>query len=231
MTSWMKFNLFSQKPEKSYQDAFIETLLDAKALSFGSFTLKSGRISPYFCNCGKLTSGKDIAKAGEALAHAINNSGVDYDVLFGPAYKGIPFVTAAAIGLNTLFNKNVDFAFNRKEVKDHGEGGNLVGCSLAGKKVFIIDDVITAGTAIKESIEIIRKAGGIPVGTAVLLDRQEKAGNSQLSAIQQVEKDYGIHVVSAIKCQDLFQFVQNSEEFKIFAGDMEKYTLQYGVKI
>ena len=221
----------SASPTSVYKNQeFIETLLDAKALMFGSFTLKSGRISPYFCNCGKLTTGKDIAKAGEALAHAINESKLNYDVLFGPAYKGIPFVTAAAIGLNTLFGKNVEFAFNRKEAKDHGEGGNLVGGSLKGKKVFIVDDVITAGTAIKESIEIIRSAGGIPVGAALLFDRQEKAGNSDLSAVQQVEKDYNIQVVSAIKCRDLFKFVQDREEFKQYTSEMDKYQLQYGIK-
>lgn len=213
----------------SHQNTLIQTFINAQALSFGTFTLKSGRISPYFCNCGKLTSGSDISKAGEALARAIVNSKVEYDVLFGPAYKGIPFVTAAAIGLSTLFNKCVDFAFNRKEVKDHGEGGSLIGCSLKGKRVFIIDDVITAGTAVNDAINFIKKEGGIPVGVAVLIDREEKATDSELSAVQQVEKNHNIRVVSAIKCRDLFAFVNANKAFQAYTIPLQRYQQQYGI--
>lgn len=218
-----------QGVRKDYQKEFIDILLRAEAVKFGSFTTKSGRITPYFCNCGALTTGKDIAKAGEALARVINESGVKYDVLFGAAYKGIPFVTTAAIGLNTLFGKNVEFAFNRKETKGHGEGGNLVGCSLKGKKVFIVDDVISTGMTIKETIDLIKMAGGEPVGAALLFDRQEKADNSELSAVQQAEKEFNIRVVCAVKFQDLFKHIKNNEECKKYANEMEKYYAKYGI--
>lgn len=213
------------------KETFIQALIDAGALSFGTFELKSKRVSPYFCNCGKLSSGRSVGIAGEALASAIKESFVQYDVLFGPAYKGIPFVTAAAIGLSTLFKDNAEFAYNRKEAKDHGEGGNLVGASLKGKRVFIVDDVITAGTAVKEAIQIIKEAGGIPVGVAVLLDREEKGTDSELSAVQQVEKEFGIPVASAIKCRDLFNFVHSNAEFQQHKDAMEKYRQQYGAVV
>lgn len=215
-----------------YGSNFIHTLLESKALMFGEgFKLKSGRISPYFCNCGALTTGRDVAKAGEALARAIHRSGVKFDLLFGTAYKGIPFVTAAAIGFHTLYQQNTPFAFNRKEAKEHGEGGTIVGSSMKGKRVVIVDDVITAGTAINESVDIIQAAGGTPVCAALIFDRQEVSGSSPLSAVQQAEMAYGIQIVSALKCQEVFAFVEKNADFQKYAAKMLEYRKNYGAKL
>lgn len=210
---------------------FIHTLLAANTLLFGEFKLKSGRISPYFCNCGMLTSGRDMAKTGEELARIIRESGVKFDLLFGTPYKGIPFVTATSFGFHSLYKENVPFAFNRKEVKTIGDGGLIVGPSLKGKRVFIIDDVITAGTAIKESIDIVQKEGGIPVGVALIFDRQEMPDNSKLSAVQQASKDYSIPIVCALKARDVFEFVKNTPQFQLHAANMEQYLKRYGAKL
>eukprot|EP00124_Ichthyophonus_hoferi_P000029 Ihof_evm29s1 gene=Ihof_evmTU29s1 len=169
---------------KDYQIKFLEMAVKENALTFGEFTLKSGRKSPYFFNAGLFNTGKVIDNLGRYYAAAVVDSKIEHEVLFGPAYKGIPLAAATAISLARDFDMDTPYCFNRKEAKDHGEGGNTVGASMRGKKVLIVDDVITAGTAIREAIEVITKAGGIPVGVVVCLDRQER-GKANLSAIQE----------------------------------------------
>jgi orotate phosphoribosyltransferase len=181
---------------------FIELALARQALRFGTFKLKSGRESPYFFNAGLFSDGAAAAALGECYAAALLQSRIEFDMLFGPAYKGIPLVTATAIALARM-NRNVPYAFNRKEAKDHGEGGNIVGTALAGR-VVIIDDVITAGTAIRESIDTIRNAGAQPVAVALALDRQER-GQGTLSATQELEKQFGVACVSVITLADLIE--------------------------
>ena len=170
--------------------------LETGVLKFGEFTLKSGRVSPYFFNAGLFNTGSHLSELGKFYAQAIEASGLMFDVLFGPAYKGIPLAAAASIALNDSFNKNIPYSFNRKEVKDHGEGGSIVGHPLEGD-ILVIDDVITAGTAIREAQDIISSNGAITKGVIVALDRQEK-GNSELSAIQEVEQIFGVSVISII---------------------------------
>ncbi len=186
------------------QQAFIQFCLQHQVLRFGEFTLKSGRQSPYFFNAGLFNTGRALAALGEFYAAALQNSGIAYDVLFGPAYKGIPLVSTVAIGLATRFQIDKPYCFNRKEAKEHGEGGQIVGASLAGR-VLIVDDVITAGTAIQESIHLITAAGAVPAGVIVSLDRQER-GAGDLSAIQEVAAQYGIPVVSLICLDDIVTY-------------------------
>jgi orotate phosphoribosyltransferase len=181
---------------------FIELALARNALRFGNFKLKSGRESPYFFNAGLFSDGASAAALGECYAAALVESGIEFDMLFGPAYKGIPLVTATAIALAKM-GRNVPYAFNRKEAKDHGEGGNIVGTPLAGR-VVMIDDVITAGTAIRESIDLIRNAGAQPVAVALALDRQER-GQGTLSATQELEKQFGVASVSVITLANLIE--------------------------
>jgi len=182
---------------KDYQKNFIELALQYDVLRFGEFELKSGRHSPYFFNAGLFNTGKALAEMGRCYAQAIVESGVEYDILFGPAYKGIPLASSCAMSLFTEHNINTPYSFNRKEAKAHGEGGNIVGAPLEGK-VLIIDDVITAGTAIREAMDIISNAGAQAAGVLIALDRQEK-GQAELSAIQEVEQQYNIPVLSIIK--------------------------------
>ena len=188
---------------QEYQLNFIELALARNALRFGRFTLKSGRESPYFFNAGQFSDGEAALVMGQCYASAIMRSGIAFDMLFGPAYKGIPLATAAAIALAEHHDRSVPYAFNRKEAKEHGEGGNVVGSPLKGR-VLIIDDVITAGTAIRESVEIIRAAGAEPAGVALALDRQER-GQGSLSAVQEVESVYGLKCVSVITLSDLIE--------------------------
>ncbi len=188
---------------QEYQLNFIELALARDALRFGRFTLKSGRESPYFFNAGLFSDGEAALVLGQCYASAITRSGIPFDMIFGPAYKGIPLATAAAIALAEQHDRSVPFAFNRKEAKDHGEGGNVVGSPLKGR-VLIIDDVITAGTAIRESLEIIRAAGAEPAGVALALDRQER-GRGQLSAVQEIESSYGLKCVSVITLTGLIE--------------------------
>ena len=170
---------------KDYQNDFIEFAIQAGVLRFGEFTLKSGRTSTYFFNAGLFNTGEHLAKLGRCYAQAIVDSGIDFDVLFGPAYKGIPLAAAASIALAEQHGKNIPWCFNRKEAKDHGEGGNLVGSPLVGR-ILVIDDVITAGTAIRESVDIIKSAGAELVGVVIALDRQERV-QVERSAIQEIE--------------------------------------------
>ena len=188
---------------QNYQLRFIDLALSREALRFGSFKLKSGRESPYFFNSGLLNDGQAAAVLGQCYAAALLASGVEFDVLFGPAYKGIPLVAATAVALAEHHGRNVPFSFNRKEAKDHGEGGKLVGAPLRGR-VVIVDDVITAGTAIRESLEIIRGTGAQPVAVVLALDRQER-GQDTRSAVQELEAEHGIKCVSVITLATLIE--------------------------
>lgn len=191
---------------KAYQREFIEFALEKEVLKFGEFTLKSGRISPYFFNAGLFNTGRDLARLGRFYAAALVESGIDYDVLFGPAYKGIPIATTTAVALADHHDTDKPYCFNRKEAKDHGEGGNLVGSALEGR-IMLVDDVITAGTAIRESMEIIQANGADLAGVLVAIDRQEK-GKGELSAIQEVERDFGCSIISIVSLTDLISFLE-----------------------
>ncbi|MBX3703790.1 MAG: orotate phosphoribosyltransferase [Steroidobacteraceae bacterium] len=191
---------------RPHQKAFIELVLSRQVLRFGDFTLKSGRRSPYFFNAGLINDGDALARLGACYADAIVESGAAYDMLFGPAYKGIPLASATAIALATRHGRSVPFAFNRKEAKGHGEGGSLVGAPLAGG-VLIVDDVITAGTAVREAIAIIRASGARPAGVVLALDRQER-GEGPRSAVQELEQDFAIPVVRILTLDDLIEHLQ-----------------------
>ncbi|MBA4501680.1 orotate phosphoribosyltransferase [Marinobacterium marinum] len=211
-----------------YQREFIEFALEKKVLRFGEFTLKSGRKSPYFFNAGLFDSGQALAKLGRFYAAALENAGVEYDVMLGPAYKGIPLAAATCVSLANDYAKDVPYVFNRKEAKDHGEGGNLVGAPLAGR-VLIIDDVITAGTAIREVMAIIDQAGAQPAATLIALDRQEK-GTGELSAIQEVERDYNMPVISIISLGDLISYLESRGNMEQELAAIRAYREQYGIE-
>ncbi|MDT3610231.1 orotate phosphoribosyltransferase [Cronobacter sakazakii] len=212
---------------KPYQRQFIEFALNKQVLKFGEFTLKSGRQSPYFFNAGLFNSGRDLALLGRFYAEALVDSGVDFDLLFGPAYKGIPIATTTAVALAEHHERDVPYCFNRKEAKDHGEGGNLVGSPLQGR-VMLVDDVITAGTAIRESMEIIQANGATLAGVMISLDRQER-GRGELSAIQEVEHDYGCQVIAIITLNDLIAYLAEKPEMANHLAAVEAYRQQYGV--
>lgn len=212
---------------KPYQQQFIEFALETGVLRFGSFTLKSGRTSPYFFNSGLFNTGASLARLGRFYAQAITESTLDFDVLFGPAYKGIPLASTTVIALADNHQRDVPYVFNRKEKKDHGEGGQLVGAELQGK-VLIIDDVISAGTSVRESVEIIKTANAIPAGVIIALDRQERGQDSR-SAIQEVEAEHKIPVVSIIGLNDLLTYLQNNAELAQYLPAVEAYRREYGV--
>jgi len=211
---------------QEYQKQFIQLALKCQALKFGQFTLKSGRISPYFFNAGLFNTGEDLRHLSKAYAATIQRSGLNYDIIFGPAYKGIPLAAVTAMTL-AADGDNKPFAYNRKEKKDHGEGGNIVGAPLQGK-VLIVDDVITAGTAIRESMTLIRNAGAQPAGVLIALDRQEK-GNGALSAIQEVEQEFGIPVVSIIRLEQILDYLKANPDFAGHAENVASYRNCYGV--
>ena len=213
-----------------YQGDFIELCMKLGVLKFGSFRLKSGRDSPYFFNAGLFNTGAAIAAVGRAYAAALDAAEVPFDMLFGPAYKGIPLVTVTAAALAETQNRSVGFAFNRKETKDHGEGGRIVGGPLTGR-VLIVDDVVTAGTAIRESIDIIKSAGARPAGVLLALDRQERGSDSdnELSAVQEVRERFGIPVIAVIGLKDLMQYMQEIGRSAELA-DMRAYRERYGVE-
>ncbi|UTF59225.1 orotate phosphoribosyltransferase [Gilvimarinus sp. DA14] len=210
---------------KDYQREFIELAIAKEALLFGEFTLKSGRISPYFFNAGRFfQSGMGLAALGRFYAQAIAEAGVEYDLIFGPAYKGIPLASATAVALAEHHHKDVPYCFNRKEAKDHGEGGTLVGAPLNGRAL-IVDDVITAGTAVREVMQIISAAGAQPAGVVIGLDRQER-GKSELSAIGEVERDYQIPVVNIITLSDIISYLEQqggSERLEAIKAYRESY--------
>jgi orotate phosphoribosyltransferase len=211
----------------AFKRTFIELALDKGNLKFGQFTLKSGRVSPYFFNAGGFDDGASLSALARCYAASILASGIEFDMLFGPAYKGIPLAAACAIALNDHHGRNVPYAFNRKEAKDHGEGGTIVGAPLAGK-VLIIDDVISAGTSVRESIAIIRSAGAQPAGIAIALDRQER-GTGELSAVQEVQQEYGLACAAIAGLDDLIAYLQQSAAASVDLAAIRKYREDYGV--
>jgi orotate phosphoribosyltransferase len=209
-----------------HQPDFIRLCLDLGVLRFGEFTLKSGRVSPYFFNAGLFNTGRAIGALGRFYARAAVLSGIPFDMLFGPAYKGIPLVTTTAAALADHEGTDLPFAFNRKEAKDHGEGGSIVGAPLAGR-VLIVDDVITAGTAIRESVEIIRGQGATPAGVLLALDREER-GQGERSAVQEVQETFGLPVVSVLRLRDLLEHLEASGESALLEA-VRAYRDRYGV--
>ena len=212
---------------KAYQKEFIEFAIEKQVLKFGEFTLKSGRISPYFFNAGLFNTGRDLARLGRFYAAALQNSGIAYDLLFGPAYKGIPIATTTAVALSNDYDLDVPYCFNRKEAKTHGEGGSLVGSELTGK-IMLVDDVITAGTAIRESMDIINAHKAELAGVLIALDRQEK-GKAELSAIQEVERDYDAKVISIVELADVVSYLETLPEMQQHLESVQAYRQQYGV--
>jgi orotate phosphoribosyltransferase len=209
-----------------YQREFLEFAIAENVLRFGNFTLKSGRQSPYFFNIGLFNTGQALSHLGRFYAMAIQHSGIDFNVLFGPAYKGIPLVTAAAIALADHHHRHIPYCFNRKEFKDHGEGGNIVGAPLTGKAL-IIDDVISAGTAIREAVEIIQTEGAELAGIVIALNRQEK-GKTTLSAIEEVKQTYGVPVINIVSLDDLVTYLQDKPEQQENLVAIQTYREQYG---
>jgi orotate phosphoribosyltransferase len=212
---------------QDYKKDFIELALDVGALKFGEFELKSGRSSPYFFNSGMFSSGKSAATLARCYGDAAAEAGIQFDTIFGPAYKGIPLAALTAAGLAADHDRDVPYCFNRKEAKAHGEGGAIVGAEMS-QRVLIVDDVMTAGTAIRESINIISNAGGSPAGVLIALDRQEK-GQGALSAVQEVEQDFGIPVFSIIKLEDLVAHLKSRPDASEKLTSLEAYRDRYGV--
>ena len=220
---------------KDYQRDFIEFALSKQVLRFGQFTLKSGRTSPYFFNAGLFKTGGDLARLGRFYAAALVDADIDFDLVFGPAYKGIPIATTTTVALFDHHNLDVPYCFNRKEAKTHGEGGSLVGADLTGK-VMLVDDVITAGTAIRESMEIIKAHNAELSGVLIALDRQEK-GQGELSAIQEVERDFGTKVISIVTLADVVTFLEEkltddettNAELALSLASIKKYRQDYGI--
>jgi orotate phosphoribosyltransferase len=212
---------------KKYQKEFIEFAIEKEVLKFGEFTLKSGRISPYFFNAGLFNTGRDLARLGRFYAAALQDANIEFDLLFGPAYKGIPIATTTAVALSNDYDLDLPYCFNRKEAKTHGEGGSLVGSELTGK-VMLVDDVITAGTAIRESMDIINAHHAELAGVLIALDRQEK-GKAELSAIQEVERDYNAKVISIVQLADVVSYLESIPEMQAHLISVQKYREQYGI--
>jgi orotate phosphoribosyltransferase len=208
-------------------DTFVEFALSRDALGFGEFTLKSGRISPYFFNAGNFNQGADFSRLGRFYAEKLVQSGVEFDGLFGPAYKGIPLATAVSVALNDQHQRSVRVTFNRKEAKTHGEAGWLIGAPLDGN-IVIVDDVITAGTAIRESMELILNAGATPAAVIVALDRQER-GQKDLSAIQEIEQAYDIPVLAIATLENLLEFARQRQDFSEQLKQLTAYRETYGI--
>ena len=212
---------------QSYKKQFIQLAIKYRVLKFGEFTLKSGRTSPYFFNAGLFDTGRALAELGSCYAQALIDTAIEYDVLFGPAYKGIPLVSALATSLAVNHDIDKPYAFNRKEAKNHGEGGSIVGAHLKGK-VLIVDDVITAGTAIREAVDIIRTNGADCASVMIAMDRQEK-GQGDKSAVQEVQDDYGIGVHSIISLSDLIDYLATDVQYASQLESMKAYREEYGV--
>ncbi|WP_094751418.1 orotate phosphoribosyltransferase [Psychromonas sp. CD1] len=213
---------------KDYQREFIAFAIEKEVLKFGEFTLKSGRISPYFFNAGLFNTGRDLARLGRFYAAALQDSKIEYDLLFGPAYKGIPIVTTTAVALANDYDLDLPYCFNRKEEKKHGEGGCLVGATLQGK-IMLVDDVITAGTAIRESMTLINAHNAQLAGVLIALDRQEK-GNGSLSAIQEIEQDHDVKVISIVKFNDVITYLEGSSAMQSHLQAVKAYRQKYGVE-
>lgn len=211
----------------AYQTAFLKLALRHEVLKFGQFTLKSGRISPYFFNLGKISSGKAMLELSDAYAEALTASGLEYDMLFGPAYKGIPLVTAVSVALAGK-GHDLPYAYNRKEAKDHGEGGVLVGAAPKGR-VVIVDDVLTAGTALREAVSILRAAGANPVAAVIALDRQE-IGPTGKSAVAEMERDTGIRVIPLVTVKDVLKFLLAQHADAQTIADIQAYQARYGAE-
>jgi len=214
---------------QDFQKQFLNYVTEQEILRFGEFTLKSGRKSPYFFNAGLFNTGAALGFLGNCYAKAVKNSGLEFDIIFGPAYKGIPLASAASIAFWQEFKQDIPWCFNRKEAKDHGEGGNIVGSPLKNR-VLVIDDVITAGTAIRETMEIIAAAGAQAAGVVVALDRQEK-GKTNLSAIQEIEQEFSIPVISIINLQQIIGYLEEQQDDTLatYLGAMKSYQEQYGI--
>ena len=213
---------------QDFQRQFIEFAISHGVLQFGEFTLKSGRVSPYFFNAGGFNTGAALHRLGQFYAAAIMESGIEYDLLFGPAYKGIPLVSATAISLQADYDVDMPYVFNRKEAKDHGEGGSLIGSPLAGRTL-IIDDVITAGTAIREVMAMLGGSAAKAVGVVVAIDREER-GNTELSAIQEVSAEFGVKVVSVVKLSDIVEYLDASGDQESTLMKMRSYQETYGIE-
>ena len=205
---------------------FINFAIETGVLKFGEFTLKSGRQSPYFFNAGLFNSGDSLSRLGQFYAQTLNDSGVEFDMLYGAAYKGIPLVSTTAVSLATGHGRDVPWAFNRKEVKDHGEGGNLVGAPLQGK-VVIVDDVVSAGTSVRESVDIIQAAGATPVAVLVALDRQER-GLGDVSALREAQYSFGLKALSIVDLDALLRFLAESQPDSVELQRVEAYRAEYG---
>ena len=213
---------------QAYQREFIQFAIERGVLRFGEFTLKSGRTSPYFFNAGLFNSGLALARLGRFYAAALVDSGIPFDVLFGPAYKGIPLAAATAVALAEQHGQDLPWCFNRKEAKDHGEGGTLVGAPLAGR-VLIVDDVITAGTAIREVMQIIQAQGAQAAGVLIALNREER-GQGELSAIQEVERDFAMPVVSIVSLTQVLEYLADNAQLKQYLPAVQAYREQYGIQ-
>ena len=222
----------SVNSEKNQSD-FIQFALEAKVLSFGEFKTKAGRLSPYFFNAGLFNDGAQLGKLGEFYAHALLGSNIDFDMLFGPAYKGITLAASTAIAL-ARSGRNTPFAYNRKEVKDHGEGGTLIGAPVRGR-VVIIDDVISAGTSVRESVDLIVRAGAKPCAVLIALDRMEKSGDAlkvgQYSAVQSVGQEFGLPVIAIANLEGLMHYLQQShdQQLQTFLPAVQDYRNRYGI--
>ncbi len=213
---------------QDYEKEFLNFAIDVGVLRFGEFTLKSGRVSPYFFNSGLFNTGSSLARLGRYYAQAVVESGIKFDMIYGPAYKGIPLASTLAIALADHHDRDVPYCFNRKEAKTHGEGGSIVGAELEGR-VLIIDDVISAGTSVRESVDIINTAGATTAGVVIALDRKER-GQGETSAIQEVEKDYGLNVANIVCLDNLVEYLESSKNETDHLGAIQKYREQYGVK-
>jgi orotate phosphoribosyltransferase len=211
---------------QDFKEAFLDFAIRQRVLLFGEFKTKAGRMSPYFFNAGLFNDGLSLKQLGEFYAKAIADSGLAFDGLFGPAYKGIPLASAVAIAFAAA-GRNLPYSYNRKEAKDHGEGGSIVGARLSGR-ILIVDDVISAGTSVRESVELIRAAGATPCGVAIALDRMER-GLGQLSAVQEVSRDYGLPVVSIVDLNDLARYLTGKPEWGDTLLAIERYRGEYGV--